>query len=110
MNPPPREIMPIAENDAHTEWERYKHRLLAHLPRWSTRPLFWLMAEEHRLVRLITGILMLLGGLFSFLPILGLWMAPVGIVLLAEDIPFFRAIGLKGMRWLERRKPDLFRE
>ena len=31
-----------------------------------------------------------LGGVFSFLPVLGLWMLPLGLLLLAHDVPFLR--------------------
>ena len=33
------------------------------------------------------GVLLICGGLFSFLPILGLWMLPLGLGLLADDVP-----------------------
>jgi hypothetical protein len=31
--------------------------------------------------------LLICGGLLGFLPILGLWMLPLGLLLLAEDVP-----------------------
>jgi hypothetical protein len=30
------------------------------------------------------------GGFFWFLPVLGLWMLPLGLLLLAYDVPFLR--------------------
>jgi hypothetical protein len=30
------------------------------------------------------------GGLFSFLPVLGFWMLPAGLLLLAVDLPVLR--------------------
>jgi hypothetical protein len=41
-------------------------------------------------VRSLVGVLFLIGGVFWFLPILGLWMFPVGLLLIALDIPAFR--------------------
>jgi hypothetical protein len=35
-------------------------------------------------------VLLLLGGVFSILPGLGLWMLPLGLLLLAADVPFLR--------------------
>jgi hypothetical protein len=35
-------------------------------------------------------LLLILGGLLSFLPILGIWMLPLGLLLLAEDLPVLR--------------------
>ncbi len=33
------------------------------------------------------GLLLIVGGVFSILPVLGLWMLPLGLVLLSEDFP-----------------------
>jgi hypothetical protein len=32
----------------------------------------------------------LIGGILSFLPLLGIWMLPLGLALLAQDIPVIR--------------------
>ena len=53
---------------------------------------------EHRIppgVRSVLGILLVLGGLLGFLPVLGFWMIPLGIGLLALDLPPLR-------RWIDR--------
>jgi hypothetical protein len=42
------------------------------------------------LVRVPLGILLVIGGIFSILPFLGLWMIPLGLLLLAIDLPFLR--------------------
>lgn len=39
---------------------------------------------------MLTGGLLLLGGMFSFLPVLGLWMLPLGLLLLALDVPLLK--------------------
>lgn len=36
------------------------------------------------------GILLMLGGIFSILPFLGLWMLPLGLLLIAYDVPFLQ--------------------
>ena len=33
------------------------------------------------------AVLLVAGGIFSFLPVLGLWMLPLGLVLFAQDVP-----------------------
>jgi hypothetical protein len=43
-----------------------------------------------RLVRVPIGILLFLGGFLWFLPVLGLWMLPLGLLLLALDLPMLR--------------------
>ncbi|MBT7955969.1 MAG: hypothetical protein HN731_12310 [Rhodospirillaceae bacterium] len=41
-------------------------------------------------LRTLAGILLVIGGMFGFLPILGFWMIPVGLLLIALDIPALR--------------------
>ncbi len=43
-------------------------------------------------VRILTGTLLVLAGLVGFLPILGFWMVPVGLAVLAIDIPLARKL------------------
>lgn len=43
-----------------------------------------------RLIRIPLGILLVLGGIFSFLPVLGIWMLPLGLLLLAVDLIFLQ--------------------
>lgn len=43
-------------------------------------------------VRIIVGILFVLFGLVGFLPILGFWMVPVGLAILAIDIPIVKKL------------------
>jgi hypothetical protein len=38
-------------------------------------------------LRLVAGLLLMAGGVFGFLPILGFWMIPLGAMLVAMDIP-----------------------
>jgi len=41
-------------------------------------------------VRSVIGVLFIGGGLLFFLPILGIWMLPLGLALIALDIPWTR--------------------
>jgi hypothetical protein len=50
-----------------------------------------------------------LGGIFSFLPVLGLWMLPLGLLLFAQDLPFLqkpmaRMLGWVERKWIERQR------
>ena len=45
---------------------------------------------RNRIVRIAVGVLLILGGFIGFLPILGFWMAPLGLLVLAADIPQVR--------------------
>jgi len=56
-------------------------------------------------VRLIAAILLILGGFLWFLPILGLWMLPLGLLLLAEDVPPLRRMCGRILAWIEHHRP-----
>ena len=47
----------------------------------------WVRQPHMHLVRIPLALLLILGGVFSFLPILGLWMLPLGLLVLAVDVP-----------------------
>lgn len=49
-----------------------------------------LLRDGMRVVRLPAAFLLIVGGCLSFLPVLGVWMLPLGIMLLAVDVPFIR--------------------
>ncbi|MEY8830671.1 hypothetical protein AB9K34_20050 [Sedimentitalea sp. XS_ASV28] len=37
-------------------------------------------------LRLVLGLLLILGGVFGFLPVLGYWMIPLGVMVAALDV------------------------
>lgn len=41
-------------------------------------------------VRSLVGILLMVGGVFGFLPVVGFWMLPLGMAFIALDIPWTR--------------------
>ncbi len=66
-----------------------------------------------RLVRIPLALLLIIGGIFSFLPVLGLWMLPLGLILIAQDLPFLqgpmaRMLGWIERKWLERKAAKRF--
>lgn len=81
---------------------------------FSARLLEWLRRPASKVIRIPIGVLLILGGIFSFLPILGLWMLPLGLLLLALDVAFLRtpvsAAILRGTRkwttWRRSRRAD----
>ena len=55
------------------------------------------------------AILLIMGGIFSFLPVLGLWMLPLGLLLFAQDVPFLQkpiagTLGWVERKWIERQR------
>jgi hypothetical protein len=63
----------------------------------------------HPLLRIVLGVGMVIGGLVGFLPVLGFWMVPVGLAILAIDFPpvrrFQRRMTIRLGNWLHRRWP-----
>lgn len=47
-------------------------------------------------LRLPVALLLVLGGVLGFLPVLGFWMLPLGLILLAIDLPAMRP-GVAGL-------------
>jgi hypothetical protein len=47
------------------------------------------------------GLALIAGGMFSFLPVLGIWMLPIGALLIGEDIPPVRRATLWMVRKLQ---------
>ena len=72
--------------DFHEEMDR----LQGHMPGWAGRHLNRLRQPRAVWVRVPAGIALTGGGVFSVLPVLGLWMVPVGLALLAQDVPSMR--------------------
>lgn len=48
----------------------------------------WGKERLPRGIRSLVGVLLMIGGLFGFLPVLGFWMFPLGLAFIALDIPF----------------------
>jgi len=91
----------------HRRLNRQLDRLERRAP-WASRLLAWLRRPQVRLVRLPMAALLIVGGIFSFLPILGLWMLPLGLLLAAVDVPLVRRPVTRAMgrieAWLRRRR------
>ncbi len=52
-------------------------------------------------VRTLMGIPLMIGGILSFLPVLGIWMLPAGAMLIALDVPPCRR---RLLAWIERQE------
>jgi hypothetical protein len=70
--------------------DRQLDRVSDHLPEFAGRRIVWLRRPSSRWVRAPLGILLIIASLFSFLPVLGMWMLPLGLMLLAIDVPFLK--------------------
>ena len=85
--------------------ERRLELLIRRLPHRIQGTVHWLRQPSARWLRIPAGVLLMVGGVFSLLPVLGLWMLPFGLVLLAEDVPPVRRGTDRVLAWIEHRRP-----
>src|ERR1700688_914604 len=83
------------ELDRHFAW--FEERL----PPRPARFVGWLRMPSSRLARIPLAILLIAGGIFSFLPVLGLWMLPLGLLLFAQDVPILQRPMVSALAWVE---------
>jgi hypothetical protein len=63
----------------------------------------WLRDPKARWIRIPVGVLFIIAGLMWFLPVVGIEFLPIGLLLIAQDVPFLRRpVGLLTL-WLIRR-------
>jgi hypothetical protein len=70
--------------------DRQFDRLQRRIPNFAARLLERIRRPEARWIRIPLGVFFVLGGIFSFLPVLGIWMLPLGLLLLALDLVFLQ--------------------
>lgn len=71
----------------------------------SPNPIHIKARRAPKRVRIVVGVLLVIGGLFGFLPVLGFWMIPLGLIVLAFDIPWVRQqLRRFRTRWKERKR------
>ncbi|XUY27850.1 hypothetical protein RMR21_005705 [Agrobacterium sp. rho-8.1] len=69
-----------------------------HLGKWS------LAMPRSRVGRILIGSALVIGGILGFLPILGFWMVPLGLLVLSQDLPFVRRKRRRLSVWWARRQ------
>ena len=95
----------ISSDASDANRERRLDLLIRRLPQRVQTVVRWLRRPNARWVRIPAGVLLILGSFLSILPIFGLWMLPLGLVLLAEDIRPLRDATGRILAWIEHRKP-----
>ena len=85
------------------------------LPPGPAKFVSWLRKPSSIYVRIPLAFLLVVGGFLSFLPVLGLWMLPLGLLLFAQDVPplqkpMAQGLGWIERKWLERQRAKLERE
>jgi hypothetical protein len=88
---------------AKAELDRYFDWIEQHLPKWLARFLHWLRQPQMLIARIFVCLLLIVGGVLSFLPILGFWMLPLGLMIIAQDLPFLQPPLVRVFQWIERK-------
>ena len=65
-------------------------RLIDRLPRRLRSTVRFFRQPSRRWLRFLMGLLLTFGGVLGFLPIVGFWMLPIGLALLADDVQLLR--------------------
>lgn len=94
-----------AQDDADRHRERRLGLLIRRLPARLQSIVHRLRRPQAKWLRIPAGIAFIFGGLFAILPVLGLWMLPLGLVLLAEDVPLLHRWTGRQLEWIERHRP-----
>lgn len=91
----------VSDINYKAELDRQYSWLASKLPEAPSRWMTWLRRPHAVYVRVPLGVLLVLGGVFSFLPVLGLWMLPLGLILIAQDIPALQKPTAIVLMWIE---------
>lgn len=68
-----------------------------------TKIIRWARSPKSRWIRLPLGILCIIASFFWFLPVIGIELLPVGLLLIAQDVPILRRPVARFMLWLEKK-------
>jgi hypothetical protein len=93
----------MASSDAQEELDRAYARLQDDLPDRFAKVFKQLRAPRRRWVRIPTGILLIALSFFWFLPMIGIEFLPLGLLLLAQDVPFLRRPVARFIVWADRK-------
>ena len=92
-----------SSKDQHRDWQ--VGRLIRCLPNRIQDAVRWLRRPVARWVRVPAGFLLIMGSFLSILPVFGLWMLPLGLLLVAEDFGPLRRLRDRILDWIEERRP-----
>lgn len=96
----------MSDEATRAELDRYFLWIEQQLPERAGRILHWLRQPWMLLARIAVSILLIVGGLFAFLPVLGFWMLPLGLMIIAQDLPFLQKPLVWLLQWAERKWAD----
>jgi hypothetical protein len=83
--------------------EQAYQELEKEVPTWLCKGLRRLRAPGAKWIRLPIGLAFIAGSFLWFLPVVGIEMLPVGLLLIAQDVPFLRKPVGHAILWLVKR-------
>jgi hypothetical protein len=86
---------------ARTALDSYFDKIDQRVPLRVSRFIRWLRRPSSLIVRWLIAVLLIGGGIFSFLPVLGLWMLPLGLLFIAQDVPILQQPLVNALQWIE---------
>ena len=90
----------------HAELNRCFEMINRRVPISVSQSIRWLRKPSSFAVRLVVALLLILGGT-SFLPVLGLWMLPLGLLFIAQDVPILQKPLVSALAWVEAKWEQL---
>jgi hypothetical protein len=85
------------------ELNLYLDAIGKYLPAWFCRTVIRLRRPSRWPARIAISLLLVVGGVLSFLPVLGLWMLPLGLIIISQDLPALQRPLLRVFQWTDRR-------
>jgi len=90
--------------DRSDQFHRELDRLEGHLPDWVRGPFQRARTPGAAWMRAGVAILLIIGGVLGIvLPVLGFWMVPLGLALLAIDLPLLRGPFARLLAFINRK-------
>lgn len=89
--------------EAETTLDELFDRLQRGAPPPAAGFIAWVRRPSSKIIRIPLAFLLIAGGFLSFLPILGIWMLPLGLLMLAIDIPPLQRPAVRAALWVEER-------
>jgi len=90
--------------DRSDRFHRELDRLEAHLPTWARGPFQRARTPGAFWVRTLVAAFLIVSGILGIVsPVLGFWMVPLGLALLAIDLPFLRGPFARLLAFINRK-------
>ena len=87
------------------DFDEQLRRFEARLPHSMARAVRWLRQPSSTWVRIPSGLALIVFGAVGFLPLVGFWMIPLGLLLIAHDVAFLRSPIARLLAWVDRKWP-----